>query len=117
MLSALNVNGDVTRLRQCLIFWVIGNSFKKVTRKPKSVPLQIIHFHILKQHDVSILLPFFTTHYVYRRYRVKTMLPCLRQCLVFVRKTWENWGIPRTTDVSGAVFNALLLHVLATHCF
>jgi hypothetical protein len=38
--------------------------------------------------------------------------PC---CIVFgnVRflfgKTWEKWGIPRTTDVSGAVFNALLL--------
>jgi hypothetical protein len=29
-------------------------------------------------------------------------------------KTWKKWGIPRTTEVSGAVFNALLL---ATYCF
>jgi hypothetical protein len=26
-------------------------------------------------------------------------------------KTWEKWGIPRTTDVGGAIFNALLLAV------
>jgi hypothetical protein len=70
----------------------------------KVVPLQIIHFHKLKQHDVSILLPFFTTH---RRYRVKTMLHCLRQCSVFVREDLGEWGIPRTTDVSGAVFSSM----------
>jgi hypothetical protein len=73
----------------------------KVTWKPKSVvPLQIIHFHRLKQHDVSILLRFFTTHYVKMISGWNhVMLHCLRQCSVFVR---EKWGIPRTTDVSVA---------------
>jgi hypothetical protein len=51
----------------------VGGRNGKVTWKPKSVPLQIIHFHKLKQRDVSILLPFSTTDYVHRRYRVKTM--------------------------------------------
>jgi hypothetical protein len=43
--------------------------------------------------------------------------PC---CIAFgnvrflFEKTWEKRGISRTTDVSGAVFNALLL---AMHCF
>jgi hypothetical protein len=32
-------------------------------------------------------------------------------------KTWEKWGIPRTTDVGGAVFNALLLAVFYIHRF
>jgi hypothetical protein len=38
----------------------------------------------------------------------------LKPCRFSFGKTWEKWGNPRTTDVSGAVFNALLL---ATHCF
>jgi hypothetical protein len=42
--------------------------------------------------------------------------PC---CIAFgnvrflLGKTGEKWGIPRTTDISGAVFNALLLAILA----
>jgi hypothetical protein len=42
---------------------ILAIALDEVTGKPKSVPLQM-HFHKLKQHDVSILLPFFTTHYV-----------------------------------------------------
>jgi hypothetical protein len=77
----------------------------------------LIHFHKLKQHDVSIRLPFITTLRIDMTIGLK---PC---CIAFgnVRflfgKSWEKWGIPRharTTDVSGAIFNALLL---ATHCF
>jgi hypothetical protein len=60
----------------------------KVTWKPKSVPLQIIRFHKLRQHDVSILLPFFTTHYV-----DDVGLKPWRQCSVFVR---EDLGTQRT---------------------
>jgi hypothetical protein len=94
-----------------VVTFTLAKTDLRVTWKPKSVPLQIIHFHKLKQHDVSILFPFFTTHYIYRGYRAKAMLHCLR---FLFGKTWEKCGIPRTTDVSGAVFNALLL---ATHCF